>query len=414
MMTNLVKPFKEKPELTINIEPHKFMKLKIYISILAAAGITTVQAQVLTPVPVQQPDMSTLVSGMTELALNATSWPFKPNGATITEYDATGPNGGDLAQQLIDGLINQTPYPWGTEPNYTTNNAWQPGDHISGAPPTPDVAIIDFTGTNNPSLITNSVTLGMIVISGRAVEHGSGTYTFQYTTDPPPIVLGSTWTTIGTYTWANTLPLPRLAFVFPAIQNVTGIQLQSLPDEELNLTNASTGGFQANTIQELETYPPFTNAPTIVTQPQGTNAFVTYNVQLGVAAAGGTSYKWYKDNSPTPISGAISNTLSILNAQVGDSGTYKVVVSNLFGPVTSSNAVVNVSIPSLRVVAEHSAYQFAWTNVPNFTYAVQGSPDGVTYTTISNWTANVGNLVETAVPRPTPYNQFRLTLIAHP
>jgi hypothetical protein len=377
------------------------MKITTYISILVAAGITTVQAQVLTPVPVQQGDINTLVSGMPQLVLLT-------NGATVMDDTEIA---GYEGFHVIDGLINQTAYPWANEPiNGTTNNPWIPPDHFSPpAPPVTDYVILDFTGTNSTTV---SNTVGMIIIEGRFAGRGAGTYTLQYTTDQPPIVIGSTWTTLGTYTWASPLPLPQLAFQFAAIHNVTGFQLLSDPDPYNNGTNAATGSFWCNSIQQIQIYSPFTNVPSIVAQPQGTNVFVAGTVQLRVAAAGGTSYQWFKNGSP--ISGATSNTITIPNAQVSDSGTYKVVVSNLIGPVTSSDAVVNVSIPAPRVITEQSAYQFAWTNVPNFTYAVQGSPDGITYTTITNWTVNVGNLVETVVPRPTPYSHFQLTLIAHP
>lgn len=389
------------------------MKITTYLSIVTAVGIITAQAQPLIPVPVQQPDMATLTLGMTELALNSNYYPFNSGGAIASASSSVQ---GYEPNFAMDGIWNQTAYPWANEPqlgpvNNPTNAPWLSPDHPS--PPNiqySDWWIADFTGTN---AVTVTNTVGLIVVSGRYAARGAGTYTLEYTTDLPPIGIFSTWTIIGTYTWASTLPLPRLGFEFPAISNMTGFQLVSDPDLNYNGTNQATGEFWANSIQEVGIYAPFTNAPTIVNQPQGTNAFVSYDVLLEVAAAGGTHFQWYKNGGP--ISGATSNTLEFASAQLGDSGTYSVSVSNLVGSVKSSNAVVNVTIPALRVLNDQSAYLFGWTNIPGYTYAVQGSANpGGPWTTITNWTVNVGPLVETAIPKPTGYNYYQLTDIAHP
>jgi hypothetical protein len=396
------------------------MKTTNYLSIVAAVGIigiTTVQAQTLTPLPIQQPDMPTLIQGLTELALNATNEPFTGTAIVSDSSEINGFEG----YHVIDGLYNVTAYPWANEPELGynaitasdgTNAPWLSPDHPSSATPFPDVVIIDFTGTN---ATTVSDTLGMVVLEGRYASRGAGTYTLQYTTDTPPLGIFSDWTTIGTYTWANANPLPEVAFTFSPIPGVTGFQLQSLPDPNYNGTNTSAGAFWANSIQQIGLYAPPTNAPVIVNQPQGTNAYVGYTVTLDAGAIYGTQFQWYKNNSL--IGGATSNTLVFANAQTANSGTYKVVVQNSFSSITSSNAVVNITtLPPTRL-NEQTSILFAWTNLTGYAWAVQGSANpGGPYTTITNWTVNVGNLVETAIPTTAvPGDKFfQLSLISHP
>ena len=84
--------------------------------------------------------------------------------------------------------------------------------------------------------------------------------------------------------------------------------------------------------------------PTITNQPLGTNIAVSSNATLTVVA-GGTSirYQWYKDNQIVANSNA--STFTFTSAQITNSGVYSVVVTNLVGSVTSSNAVVWVVAP---------------------------------------------------------------------
>lgn len=270
---------------------------------------------------------------------------------------------------------------------------------------------MDFTGTN---AITVTNTVGMIVLEGRYPGAAAGTYTLEYTTDLPPIGYFSTWTTIGTYTWASTNPLPEVAFVVTPIHGVTGFQLQTLADDTYNTTNANAGQFNADCVQQLGIYAPPTNAPVIVNQPQGTNAYDGYTVRLDVSAVYGTQFQWYKNGSAIGVN---TNILVIPNAQSTDSGTYKVVVQNSAGPVTSSNAVVNITALPPTVLSEQPSILFGWTNLVGYTYAVQGSANvGGPYTTVSNWTVNVGNLVETAIPQSAVAGDkyFQLTLLSHP
>ena len=61
---------------------------------------------------------------------------------------------------------------------------------------------------------------------------------------------------------------------------------------------------------------------------------------VGLSSAAGCTFQWYKDN--IAISGANSSSYSIANAYASDAGTYKVVVTNAVGSVTSTSAVLTV------------------------------------------------------------------------
>ncbi|MEI6342175.1 MAG: immunoglobulin domain-containing protein [Verrucomicrobiota bacterium] len=97
--------------------------------------------------------------------------------------------------------------------------------------------------------------------------------------------------------------------------------------------------------------PPFLSVP-----PVGQTFYIGSNASLS-ASAGGTeplSFEWQREaanGSWTPIPGATSATLSLVNIQAADAGRYRVVVRNPLGFVTSDPAVVVVQEdPSNRVV----------------------------------------------------------------
>lgn len=95
--------------------------------------------------------------------------------------------------------------------------------------------------------------------------------------------------------------------------------------------------------------------PTITAQPPAnSNATLSGSFSLGVIASGpGTlTYQWQKsidggstfaNISSAANASAITATLSISNVQVGDAGTYRVLVSNAAGTVVSSSAAITTS-----------------------------------------------------------------------
>jgi uncharacterized delta-60 repeat protein len=88
-----------------------------------------------------------------------------------------------------------------------------------------------------------------------------------------------------------------------------------------------------------------TNAPVILTQPANQAVLVGDPVFFSVEAGGKLPlrYQWRKDGSA--IFGATNANYSFSNAQTNQAGNYSVVVTNIVGSVTSSNATLTVFAP---------------------------------------------------------------------
>jgi hypothetical protein len=85
------------------------------------------------------------------------------------------------------------------------------------------------------------------------------------------------------------------------------------------------------------------SAPFILTQPANETANVGGSARFSVTAGGSQplSYQWRFGTNA--VSGATGAVLNLSNVQLSDAGNYSVVVSNAFGTVTSSNAVLTVN-----------------------------------------------------------------------
>jgi len=97
------------------------------------------------------------------------------------------------------------------------------------------------------------------------------------------------------------------------------------------------------------------DAPLITSGPADTTVNAGENAVLNVGATGSSiTYQWFKNNAPLvdggAISGVLSGSLTISSTTVDDGGSFSVVVSNVVGSATSSNAVLTVAgAPSITV-----------------------------------------------------------------
>ena len=94
--------------------------------------------------------------------------------------------------------------------------------------------------------------------------------------------------------------------------------------------------------------------PSIATQPTNQTVTVGGTATFSVTASGTPplSYQW--NFNGTNIGGATNTTLTLTNVQASQAGNYAVLVTNLFGSILSSNAVLTVTL-------DH----FAWSPIPS-------------------------------------------------
>ncbi len=84
------------------------------------------------------------------------------------------------------------------------------------------------------------------------------------------------------------------------------------------------------------------NTPVITTQPAGATIVYGGTVSLKVVASSAQNYQWQLNGVNIP--GQTNDTLSISNAVAANAGTYKVIVRNADGFVSSAPAVLNVIV----------------------------------------------------------------------
>jgi alpha-tubulin suppressor-like RCC1 family protein len=92
-------------------------------------------------------------------------------------------------------------------------------------------------------------------------------------------------------------------------------------------------------------------APAITNQPQSQIVLAGAAVQFTVGATGASPITYQWSFNGTNIIGATASSLNLFNVQHNDSGSYSVLVSNIFGFIRSSNAVLVVNTPP-RILAQ--------------------------------------------------------------
>jgi hypothetical protein len=115
--------------------------------------------------------------------------------------------------------------------------------------------------------------------------------------------------------------------------------------DETSIYNRALTAAEIDSIYAASTKGKCPIPPNIVVQPQDQSAVVGGSASFSVIA-GGTpplGYQW-SDNG-TNIANATNASLILTNVQITNDGTYTVIVSNVAGSVTSSNAVLTVGWP---------------------------------------------------------------------
>ena len=199
----------------------------------------------------------------------------------------------------------------------------------------PSLTVTDASVTEGNSGTTNAVFTVLLSIAS------SQTVTVDFTTADGTAVAGSDYIAIS-----------RI-ITFPPGTTTTNVSVQVIgdtaqePDEifSVRLTNAVNAtiarGQGQGAIRNDDNQAVF--PPRIIVQPQSQEVFVAATVIFTVQASGSQPliYQWSFNGVNIP--GATTNTLTISQAQLTDSGSYAVVVSNAFGSDTSLPAILAVT-----------------------------------------------------------------------
>jgi len=121
-------------------------------------------------------------------------------------------------------------------------------------------------------------------------------------------------------------------------------------------------------------------SPWVLTQPQGRTVNPGSNVTFAVGAFGPMplSYQWRLNLAA--ISGATDQSYTRTNVQSGDAGSYSVVVTNQFGSVTSTDAVLVLNKPpsvttqpqsQTAIVGQSVTFDVSASGTPPFSYQWQ-------------------------------------------
>jgi sugar lactone lactonase YvrE len=126
-----------------------------------------------------------------------------------------------------------------------------------------------------------------------------------------------------------------------------------------------------------------TGPPSIATQPSSLTVTQNQSATFSVTASGTgpLSFQWQFNSAP--ISGATATSYTVTNSVATNAGVYSVTVTNSFGSITSSNAMLSVLLPaqfqSLSVLGDRSL-QLSMSGTAFTNYVLEIS------TNLANWT----------------------------
>jgi alpha-tubulin suppressor-like RCC1 family protein len=159
-----------------------------------------------------------------------------------------------------------------------------------------------------------------------------------------------------------------------------GMPIDGAASPAYSLANLRTDDAGAYSVKITNPYGSVTSSNAVLTvvpmlmteQPQNQTPMAgwTVNFRATVSSHAPLSYQWRKDGSD--INGATNSGYAISNVQSRDTGSYSVVVTNVYGSVTSSNAVLTLSSIPFPALADRTpgtviawgANQVGQSNVP--------------------------------------------------
>ncbi len=227
-------------------------------------------------------------------------------------------------------------------------------------------SLLNPTGTAFNSLGTGTTTQ----TAGSLTD--SGTYSIQLhlIRTATGVSLGNTSaTTSGAGIWVNGDGLSQTAYTNPDVPPATTV----FNEIGFMFFNSSSSAVTLEIVSVTGLTP--INPPAIVTQPASLILNPGQASALSVAATGTAplTYQWKKDGAN--ITGATSSTLAFPSAATTDAGSYTLTITNAYGSVTSSAAIVTVTTSTIpaTITAQPAATTVTAGNAASFTVAAFGS-----------------------------------------
>jgi hypothetical protein len=152
----------------------------------------------------------------------------------------------------------------------------------------------------------------------------------------------------------------NIAWGTNASLTLTNVQLSQMGNYSLLVANGYGSVASSNAALIVQA------SPTIITQPASWTNFVGAPVTFNVVASGSTpmTNQWKKNG--VNIVGALATNFTIPGVVITNAGIYSVAISNAFGGILSSNAVLVVN----------PLFHFVWNTIPSPRFV--GSPFTVT------------------------------------
>lgn len=213
---------------------------------------------------------------------------------------------------------------------------------------------------------------------------GSGTLTYQWKKGTTPLSDGGNISGSGT-----------------AVLTISGATSADIGSYSVVITNsAGSATSNAATLSVIAAV-----APSITTPPQAQNVAIGTDAEFIVTAGGSApfTYQWRKDG--IDLVGATGPSLTITGAQLSDTGSYSVVVTNIAGSITSSAAVLGVGplpgAPSVNAAtgATFTGFTAQWTSASDATaYLLDVGTDVSFNGYVTGYASqNVGNVLSATI-----------------
>jgi hypothetical protein len=127
--------------------------------------------------------------------------------------------------------------------------------------------------------------------------------------------------------------------------SIASVQTSNAGTYSVVVSNAAGSAISSNAVLVVG------YSPTISVQPQSRSVGLGNSVTFSVLVGGNAplSYQWQFDSAK--INNATNSSLTLAGIQGTNGGSYAVVVTNLYGSITSSNAVLTVVTSAVQVVS---------------------------------------------------------------